>query len=138
MPGNGSNGSNNGPVPGAPGGMPGPGMMQHPGAWIQTVTAGSPAEKAGLKAGQVIQSVDGKALTSANSLSDAVSSHKPGDVVTLNVYDPQTNKSSDVKVTLGDNPQKAGSPWMGIEYGYFNMQNRPAPQQTPNSSGTQF
>ena len=109
-----------------------PGLAGHQGALIDQVTSGSPAEKAGLKSGQLITSVDGKAVNSQTALSDAISSHKPGDVVTLSVFDPQTNQSSDVKVTLGDNPQKSGSPWLGISYGYIN------PQPRQNQAGTTF
>ncbi len=131
-------------IPGLPGGPNDlnpknfPGLTQHPGAILQQVTTGSPAEKAGLKAGQVIEAVDGKKLDSAQVLSEAISTHKPGEKVSLTVYDPQTDKSSDVQVTLGDNPQKAGTAWLGIQYGFFNFQNLPAPEKTPGSSGTQF
>lgn len=109
-----------------------PNLAGHQGAYIETVTSGSPAEKAGLKAGQLIVSVDGKAINSETALSDAISTHKPGDAVTLSVFNPQTNQTSDVKATLGDNPQKAGSPWLGISYGYIN------PQPGQNQSGTSF
>ncbi|HEX9017747.1 MAG TPA: hypothetical protein VF806_01085, partial [Anaerolineaceae bacterium] len=66
---------------------------------------------------------------------DAISAHKPGDTVTLTVFDAQTSKSSDVKVTLGDNPQKAGTAWMGITYNFINLQNNPSTNPT---SGSQF
>lgn len=114
-----------------------PAMAQHPGDYIQQVTQNSPAEKAGMKAGSVIESVDGKKVDSAQVLSDAISSHKPGDSITLSIYDPQANKTSDVKVTLGDNPQKTGSAWLGIQYRYFNLQNMAARPALGNG-GTMF
>lgn len=113
-------------------------LTEHPGALIQQVTQDSPAEKAGLKAGQVIESVDGKKLDGAEALSEVIAAHKPGDTVTLTVYNPQSDQSSDVQVTLGENQQKAGAAWLGIQYGFFDFQNLPMPQKTPNSSGTQF
>lgn len=113
-------------------------LTEHPGALIQQVTQDSPAEKAGLKAGQVIEAVDSKKLDSAEALSQAITAHKPGDTVTLTVYNQQTDQSSDVQVTLGENPQKAGAAWLGIQYGFFDFQNLPAPQKTPGSGGTQF
>ncbi len=129
-------------MPGFPNGMNPrniPGLQQHPGAYIDQVTTNSPAEKAGLKAGQIIVSVDGKKIDGAQVLADAVGGHKPGDTATLSVYDPQSNQTNDVKVTLGDNPQKAGSAWLGIQYGYFNLQNLPArPTPAAPGSGTQF
>lgn len=135
---------------GMPGGMPGfnanpnggngngmpfrrgqvPGLAGHQGALINQVTTGSPAEKAGLKAGQLIAAADGKNINSQTALSDVIASHKPGDTVTLSVYDPTTSQTSDVKVTLGDNPQKAGTAWLGISYGFINSQ--------PNQIGTSF
>jgi S1-C subfamily serine protease len=114
-----------------------PNLVQHPGAFIQAVTQNSPAEKAGLKAGQVIESVDGTKLDSSQALSTAISGHKPGDKVTVSIYDPQADTASSVQVTLADNPQKAGSAWLGIEYSYFNLQNV-NPQGTPSDNGTQF
>jgi VCBS repeat-containing protein len=114
-----------------------PNLAQHPGAYIQNVTANSPAEKAGLKASQVIESVDSTKIDNPQALSTIIAGHKSGDKVTLSVYDPQADKTSSVQVTLGDNPQKAGSAWLGIEYSYFNMQNV-NPQGAPANNGTQF
>jgi putative serine protease PepD len=53
------------------------------GAVVVQVDSGSPAEKAGLTAGDVIQSVDGQAVTGTDELAAAISSHKPGDQVRL-------------------------------------------------------
>jgi putative serine protease PepD len=72
------------------------------GASIGTVTAGSPADKAGLKAGDVITAVDGKAITSADELTAAVSAHQPNDKVTLTVDRNGTTKT--ITVTLGVRP----------------------------------
>ena len=109
-----------------------PGLIGHPGALIGEVAQDGPAEKAGLKAGQLIVSIDGKKVDSAQTLTDIVSSHKPGDAVTLSVYDPQAAKSSDVKVTLGENPEKAGSAYLGISFMFIQMQPK-AP-----TTGSQF
>jgi S1-C subfamily serine protease len=128
---NGQNGQNNG--------MPQfhgmPGLVGHPGALISSVTQGSPAEKAGLKQGDLIQAVDGQKISGPEALTSAVTAHKPGDSITVTVFDPQAQSSQDVKITLGDNPQKAGSAWMGIAYTYIDMQ----PNNNNNGgSGTQF
>ncbi len=56
-----------------------------PGALIKTVVADGPAAKAGLKAGDVITAVDGKAIGEASALRDVVQSHKAGDEITLTV-----------------------------------------------------
>lgn len=49
------------------------------------VRAGSPAEQAGLVAGDVIVEFDGRAVKDLYDFSDALYSHKPGDTVTLTV-----------------------------------------------------
>lgn len=53
------------------------------GAPVQGVVDGSGAAKAGLAQGDVVTSVDGKAVASASELSAAISAHKPGESVEL-------------------------------------------------------
>ena len=101
----------------------GPGMQNMPrlaipdstGAWILTVAAGSPAEKAGLAAGDLVTAVDGVALDAKNDLATLLNAHKPGDTVTFAVTGADRN-TRDVKVTLGENAQDKAKPWLGVEY----------------------
>jgi S1-C subfamily serine protease len=87
------------------------------GALVQSVTAGSPAAKAGLQGGTVtadidggqvdlggdiIVSVDGTKVSSSQDLTDLISSHKVGDTVTLGVL--RAGKHLDVSVKLGNRP----------------------------------
>ena len=72
------------------------------GAQITTVVSGSPADKAGLKAGDVITSIDGNAITTADDLTAEVGAHQPSDVVTVTVT--RNGSSKDIKVTLGVRP----------------------------------
>jgi S1-C subfamily serine protease len=53
------------------------------GALIQTVQSGSPAEQAGLKAGDVITAIDGNAVASPEQLAAQVFAHQPGDQITV-------------------------------------------------------
>ena len=53
------------------------------GATIAGVVSGSPAEQAGLAAGDVIVAVDGQSVDSATTLGTLLSSHQPGDSVRL-------------------------------------------------------
>lgn len=69
------------------------------GAEIGSVKSGSPAAHAGLKAGDVITSVDGQAVTSPNSVIGAVGAKKPGDQVTI-TYD-RSGQTKTAHVTLG-------------------------------------
>ncbi|HEY6830008.1 MAG TPA: M28 family peptidase [Gemmatimonadaceae bacterium] len=54
-----------------------------PGLRLTGVTAGSPADVGGLKAGDVIVELGGKAIKDLYSYSDALYAHKPGDEVTI-------------------------------------------------------
>ena len=68
------------------------------GAKIARVTAGSPAQTAGLKAGDVITAIDGHAVSGPDAVVATVSSLKPGDRITLTVT--SGGSSSTVTATL--------------------------------------
>ena len=72
------------------------------GAQIESVKAGTPADTAGLKAGDVITAVGSTPITSADDLTAAISARAPGDKVTLTITRNGTTKSIDV--TLGTRP----------------------------------
>jgi S1-C subfamily serine protease len=84
------------------------------GALVQTVTNGSPADKAGLHAGSssgrgadVIVSIDGKSVTSADDVVQAVSEKQPGDSVEIEYY--RGNDKRTVTVKLGERPEQVAS-----------------------------
>jgi serine protease Do len=54
------------------------------GVYIDSVLAGSAAEKAGLQAGDVIIEIEGRTVNQASELQEVVASHRPGDRVKLN------------------------------------------------------
>ena len=62
------------------------------------MTKNGSAEKAGIKARDVITKIDGKDVDSVVSLHTALYAHKIGDAVTLQVV--RDGKSQDIKVTL--------------------------------------
>jgi putative serine protease PepD len=72
------------------------------GVRVASVEPGSAAAKAGVKSGDVITAVEGKATTSAAGLRAVISGYKPGDKVTLTVRRNGATKSVDV--TLGSRP----------------------------------
>jgi S1-C subfamily serine protease len=86
-----------------------------PGALITQVVSGSPAEQAGLQAGDVITAVDGQQLSGDNSLANLIGEHKPGDSVTLDVNGPD-QQSRQVTVKLGEKPDQPGSAYLGVQY----------------------
>ena len=72
-----------------------------------TIAAGSPAAKAGLRAGDTITSVDGQKVTSSNDFIEILGNDKPGQTVTMTVTGPGGNRT--VKVTLGNRPAGSAS-----------------------------
>ena len=94
------------------------------GALVQTVTPGGPADKAGIKAGDIvaqldgeaihiggdiITKVDGKDIRSDDELQAAVADRKPGTKVKVTLV--RAGKTKTVTVTLGERPAQApGSP----------------------------
>ena len=53
------------------------------GAYVQEVTDGTPAAKAGIRAGDVVTAVDGKKIDSAAALGGVIRQHQPGDEVDI-------------------------------------------------------
>jgi S1-C subfamily serine protease len=90
---------------------------------IVEVAAGSPAEKAGLKAGESITMIDGKPVAEQKDLAAVVAVKKPGDTLSLEVAAADGAKRS-VSVTLADNPSKAGMAFLGIRYAGHGMRGR--------------
>ena len=72
------------------------------GAQITSVVSGSPADKAGIKAGDVVTAIDGNAIASADDLTAQVGVHQPSDTITVTVT--RNGSSKDIKVTLGVRP----------------------------------
>ncbi len=65
------------------------------GATIGEVTSGGAADKAGLKSGDVVTAIDGKAIASGDALVAAVRSHRPDDEVTITFT--RNGKSQQIK-----------------------------------------
>jgi serine protease Do len=70
------------------------------GALVADVTANSPALAAGIKAGDVIKSVDGKEIENIRDLTRTISAIKPGTSVTLGVW--RDGKDMTVSAKIGD------------------------------------
>ena len=72
------------------------------GAEVVSVVSGSPADKGGMKAGDVVTAIAGTEITSGDDLTAAVAAHKPSDVVNVTVT--RNGKSETLKITLGVRP----------------------------------
>ncbi len=93
--------------------VPMPGM---PSGWalVVEVTEDSPADRAGLRMGDLIVSVEGESLRDEVSLSDLIQQYEPGDEVELLVL--RDGRERTITVTLGRNAERGDAPWMGLYY----------------------
>jgi S1-C subfamily serine protease len=83
-----------------PDGQPG---ASRTGVQVGGVVPGSSAEKAGVRAGDVITSVGGQAVTSSVDLHDVVSAHRPGDTVAV-AWTDASGKRHTASIRLGTGP----------------------------------
>jgi len=83
------------------------GLPKPTGAYIQSVSSGSPAKNVGIRQGDIVLSVNGSEVVSVNDLQTKIAQHRPGDVVRLIVW--RDGEEWDVDVELGEAPA-AGQP----------------------------
>ncbi len=102
------------------------GLGQARGALVRGVEAGSPAEKAGVEAGDIITRVDGRVIEKSTDLPRVVGGLKPGTRSTLSVF--RRGASRDLSVTIGefeaerpvarkereDKPRASAAPALGL------------------------
>lgn len=69
------------------------------GAYVQSVTGGGAADKAGIKSGDLIISVDGNPIHSFDDLRGTINAYSPGDTVTVQII--RNGTTQNVQVTLG-------------------------------------
>ncbi|MGO9481432.1 MAG: Do family serine endopeptidase [Candidatus Kryptoniota bacterium] len=80
------------------------GMSKPTGVLVEDVMSGTPAEKSGIKSGDVILAIDGKEVDAANEIQTMIAEHRPGDVVAVKIYRDGTALTKDV--TLSELPQQ--------------------------------
>lgn len=85
------------------------------GAIIVDVMADSPAEEAGLRAGDVIVAVGGQQVDEDHDLRDLIAEYAPGDRVTLEVERPGEGTQR-AKVRLGEHPEDEDVAFLGVQY----------------------
>ena len=120
----------NGPIqPGQPGTLPGPRFMVPgdatpaiPGDMdpisltltVVDVMADSPAEAAGLKAGDTISAIDESALSSPRDLVEQIQALAPGDTIMLTVQHADGTEET-IEVALGAHPDDAERAYLGVQ-----------------------
>jgi serine protease Do len=83
------------------------GLAKPGGVLIKDIYPGGPLGKAGVKSGEVVQTVDGAAVDDMQSLNYRTATHRPGDTVRMRVAAGKAER--EVSVTLGlppENPPK--------------------------------
>jgi serine protease Do len=76
------------------------GLKQATGALVNSVEKGGPADKAGIEAGDIITKVDGRDVTSSNSLPRIITVIRPGTKVSLTVWRKGAQK--EIAVTVAE------------------------------------
>lgn len=79
------------------------GLDSATGALVAQVIPGSAADKAGIKAGDVILKADNTVINDAGQLPLLIGNHKPGDIIKLTVF--RNDKTITIKVVLAAAPQ---------------------------------
>ncbi|MBI4823807.1 MAG: Do family serine endopeptidase [Nitrospirae bacterium] len=77
------------------------------GALVGEAMSGSPAEKAGIRRGDIIVQYDGKDVSSPSVLKNLVARNKPGKQVTVKLF--RNKRFIDVVVTVGEPPAELSS-----------------------------
>jgi Do/DeqQ family serine protease len=82
------------------------GLNQARGALVSNVQAGGPADRAGVRRGDIITAFNGTPVSDNNTLRNAVARTQPGSTATLTVS--RDGREQQLRVTLGELPANAG------------------------------
>ncbi|MBF0209260.1 MAG: PDZ domain-containing protein [Desulfamplus sp.] len=102
-------------------------LAQSTGVYVKSVAVASPAEKAGVKVGDVILKVDGKNTVAHQQVGDILKNKKVGDVIKLVVNRNGVKKSFHIK--LEASPNTANSAIITQQSGVTTQQNGALAQQ---------
>ena len=81
---------------------------------VTRVVPGSPAEKAGIVAGDRITALDGIELTREQTIDILIQQYKPGDTLTATII--RSGKQLELSITVEANPSLTNKVWLGIYY----------------------
>lgn len=83
------------------------GLDKVKGVWVESVTKDAAGDKAGIEAGDIILSVDGKEVNSPQSLQTVIASKHPGVTVTLQIW--RDKNTIEKKAVLGSRDEEGGT-----------------------------
>ena len=75
------------------------------GAQVGAVNAGGPAGQAGVREGDTVTRIDGKAISDPDGVADAIASHAPGDRIEVELR--RGGAEQTLEITLGTRPESA-------------------------------
>jgi serine protease Do len=84
------------------------GLREVRGVLVNTVDGGGPAERAGIRAGDVITAINGDAVDSANALRNRIAGTRPGTEITVGLL--RDNKEQQVRARLAELSADTDSP----------------------------
>ena len=106
---------------------------------INSVTMESPADDAGLEAGDVITAINGEEISDIESFVKSVRDSEPGDEITLTVYRDGEEESFEVEVVLVENPEQEGQAYLGVGIGgFFRFEHQGPPLDSENPFHFEF
>ncbi|MFN7572730.1 MAG: Do family serine endopeptidase [Betaproteobacteria bacterium] len=111
------------------------GLKKPDGALVAKVEPNSAAAGAGLQAGDVILSIDGKPVEAAGDVSSRIGLAKPGETVKLSVWRDKAERMVEVKLGTARAEQTAGAEPV-VEKGQLGLAVRPLSPQEKQQSGT--
>ena len=114
------------------------GLDRPRGALVSTVESGGPAEKAGIKPGDVILSYNGKALDNSNQLPPLVAATKPGSKASVEVWRGGRKETLGLTVDELKTEKVAGAKPDKGEHGRLGLAVRPlSPEEKKELGGAQ-
>jgi S1-C subfamily serine protease len=84
------------------------------GVIIVEVIEDSPASAAKFQSGDVITAINGDIVEDPQSLVEAISSHDPGDEITVTIYRPDEENETDYEIKLGEHPENPEKGFLGV------------------------
>jgi S1-C subfamily serine protease len=81
------------------------GLRVREGVFVAAVQSGSPADRGGIRAGDVLLSLDGKKIATPEALRQEVSKISPGTSIAVRLYRDQRERT--VQISVGAPPREA-------------------------------
>jgi Do/DeqQ family serine protease len=103
------------------------------GVYIEEVSAGSSADKAGMKKGDVLLAIDGAKVNSMAFVQEKVNGYRPGDKAVLRVY--RNGSERDFEVTFLGTTEETGTVSDDGSIAFYGSKLRKAPQETLDRLG---